>query len=382
MECCPIWSGGGGDAMENESPVRTIQPGERSSRPRRILFVGEQWSGSNAASVERALRRAGHVVAVVDPQILRLENDPPLLLRAAGRVLRRWLRDEVGRQVLLVADSFAVDMMVVYKGNQLPRWALESVKGRGVYCLNVWPDGSMTIHGSEIRECLPLYDRILTTKSFGPRDLRELGIATPIEFMPDVYDPDLERIVQPQEADLATMGCDVGFIGAWSPKKAGYLRFLVEQLPDVRVRVWGNQWAVWGNSLEKLARVVEGRPVVGDLYALAVACTKINMGLLTEIRPGASSGDVTTSRTFEIPACGGFMLHERTDEILSLFEEGAEIACFGDETEMVEKIRYYLLHNEEREKIRRAGHERCVAEYSVDGLAALIIRRYEEHRAG
>jgi hypothetical protein len=368
--------------MADERAVNTVQPKTESGQRRRILFIGEQSTGSNAASVERALRRAGHVVAVVDPQILRLENDPPLRLRVAGRLLRRWLRQEVGRQVLLAAQSFAADLMVVYKGNLLPRWALESVKARGVYCLNVWPDVSVAVHGTEILECLPLYDRILTTKSFGPRDLREKGIATPSEFVPDVYDPDIERIVEAQEADQAIMGCDAGFIGTWSPKKARYLRVLAEQAPEVQVRVWGNQWTSRLSSLGELANVVQGRPVVADLYALAIACTKINIALLSEIRVGASSGDLTTSRTFEIPACGGFMLHERTDEVVSFFEEDTEIACFGDETELVAKIRYYLAHDGEREKMRHAAHERCVANYSVDGLAACIIRRYEEDTAG
>jgi spore maturation protein CgeB len=350
----------------------------RSRRSRRILFVGEQWGGSNAASVERALRRAGHVVAVVDPLVLRLDNDPPFHLRVARRLLRKWVLEEVGRQVLIAAKSFAADLMVVYKGNLLPRWALESVKARGVYCLNVWPDVSVTVHGSEIPECLPLYDRILTTKSFGPGDLRALGIATPTEFVPDVYDPDMERMVAPQERDLAVMGCDVGFIGTWSPKKTRFLRAVAERAPDVRLRVWGTQWAGQSRSLDDLAGAVQGYSVIGDLYALAIACTTINVGLLSERRPGASSGDLTTSRTFEIPACGGFMLHERTDEVLSFFTEGTEIACFGDEVELVEKIRYYLAHDQEREKMRRAAHERCIAEYSVDGLAEGIIRRYEE----
>jgi spore maturation protein CgeB len=55
-----------------------------------------------------------------------------------------------------------------------------------------------------------------------------------------------------------------------------------------------------------------------------------------------------------------------------------EIACFGDERELVSKIRYYLVRDAEREKMRHAAHERCVTNYKVDGLADHIIRRYEE----
>jgi spore maturation protein CgeB len=205
---------------------------------------------------------------------------------------------------------------------------------------------------------------------------------TASEFVPDVCDPEGERVVEPQEADLASMGCDAGFIGTWTPKKELYLRALVERAPDIRIRVWGNQWTGQMRSLGGLAKAIEGRAVVGDLYALAVACTKVNIALLREIRAGASSGDLTTSRTFEIPACGGFMLHERTDEVLSFFEEGSEIACFSDELELVDKVRYYLLHDSEREKMRRAAHQRCVYQYNVDGLASHILRRYHEDTGG
>jgi hypothetical protein len=289
------------------------------------------------------------------------------------------LANEIGRQVMIAADSFPVDLMVVYKGNYLPRWALESVRARGVYCLNIWPDGSMTEHGVEILRCLPVYDCIFTTKSFGARDLGALGVATASEFVPDVYDPDFERWLRPSKADFSIMGCDVGFIGAWTPRKERYLRALAERAPGIRMRVWGDGWIQRAHSLGRLATAIEGRCVFGDLYALAVACTTINLGLLTEIRPGASSGDVTTSRTFEIPACGGFMLHERTDEVLTFFDDGTEIACFRDESELLDRVTYYLSHDAEREKMRHAAYERCIAKYSVDGLVERIIGRYEQY---
>jgi spore maturation protein CgeB len=97
---------------------------------------------------------------------------------------------------------------------------------------------------------------------------------------------------------------------------------------------------------------------------------------------GASQGDETTTRTYEIPACGGFMLHERTDEVLELFEEGKEMACFGSIQELAEKINFYLAHPEERESIARAGYERCVPAYSYDHRMAEIIKWHVERYPG
>ena len=102
-----------------------------------------------------------------------------------------------------------------------------------------------------------------------------------------------------------------------------------------------------------------GYPVNGDLYALAINCSKINLGLLQEKASGASSGDLTTARSFHIPGSGGFMLHERSNEILSFYDEDKEISCFSSSEELVSKIEFYLKHDDMREEIAKQGYIRC-----------------------
>lgn len=55
------------------------------------------------------------------------------------------------------------------------------------------------------------------------------------------------------------------------------------------------------------------------------------------------------------------MLGERTPRHLDYFEEGKEAEYFCSNTEMLEKVKYYTENGDRREKIARAGRERCVA---------------------
>ena len=287
---------------------------------------------------------------------------------------------EYNEQVLDLAQTFEPDILLAFKGAYVQPTTLTTIRANGTALYNYFPDTSAFAHGSLLPQTLPLYDCLFLTKRFLDRDLRARISLRESVFLPHGYDVELHQPWELDEWDHARYGHDVGVVATYTRPKEELLSELVSQRPDLDLQIWGNQW-VENTRSPNLRRFIQATPLIGTSYAKALSTFRINLAVMSGAVPGASRGDETTTRTYEIPACGGFMLHERTEEVLELFTEGKEMACFGTATELVDKIEYYLAHPEERAAIASAGRARCVPAYSYDNRMVEIIRWHEEQSA-
>jgi len=78
-------------------------------------------------------------------------------------------------------------------------------------------------------------------------------------------------------------------------------------------------------------------------------------------------------RHFEITAYGGFMLTYWTPELAACFEIGKECDVFRDETELLDKIAYYLEHPKERREIAAAGQRRTLRDHLYSHRVARLV---------
>lgn len=84
-------------------------------------------------------------------------------------------------------------------------------------------------------------------------------------------------------------------------------------------------------------------------------------------------------RIFEATGTGVFLLTEYFKNLERYFKIGKEIETFTGEQELIEKIRYYIAHPEEREEIARRGQRRCLRDHSMGKRVSqfdTIIRRH------
>lgn len=69
-------------------------------------------------------------------------------------------------------------------------------------------------------------------------------------------------------------------------------------------------------------------------------------------------------RVLDIMACGGFVLSNWQPEIAEYFEEGIDLVTFDSQEDCLDKISYYLEHEEERKRIALQGRRKVKTDFS------------------
>lgn len=317
----------------------------------RILYVG--LSEGTSAHRAGALRSLGH-------EVIHVASDPSkgVLSRHVFRVGHRlgMNLDLVGtnRRILEALERRSFDLVWVDKGLTIAPETLRRAREQrpGLIAVSYSPDDMFAkdLQSSRYLACMNLYDRHVTTKSYNVDELPTLG-ARDVIFVDNAYEPEFHRPMRLDREDTLRYGARVGFVGTYEEDRAQTMLALARD--DVSIRIWGYGW----NRLRESHPNLEIRPEqVGGLeYAKAINATEINLGFLRK-----AYRDLQTTRSIEIPACGAFMLAERTEEHRRLFVEGEEAEFFATYDELLEKIRFYLEHPKERALVAAAGRQRCL----------------------
>jgi len=160
---------------------------------------------------------------------------------------------------------------------------------------------------------------------------------------------------------------DVLFVGTFEKERMQFINFIASC--GIRVDVFGSYWEESKRYKLNPNLILHYRELTGKEYVSAIFYAKITLGFLRKINE-----DTQTSRSIEIPACGGFMLMERTAEHLRLFKEGLQAEFFSTKEELLQKVNYYLEHSGLRENIARNGRRRCyLSKYSYDDNVNRIL---------
>src|SRR3984957_10074668 len=285
--------------------------------------------------------------------------------RVAGRPLSGY--QQLNRALVENAAAFSPDMILIGKGRWFTPAALEAAKKVGGATLVNWATDDPFNPADSSRELLksiPLYDLYMCTKKDIMNDVRRAGCAN-VAYVRFGYKPEVHFPEAPAtDKERERFACDVMFVGGCDAHRVAYFEALVHAMPGVKLRLYGAYWER-ARALRSYAR---GFAVARD-YRLAVGGAKIAVNLVRR-----ANRDDHVMRTFEIPACGGFMLTERSAPHEELFHEDREAVFFGSPDEFVAKVSSYLPRDDDRSKIAAAGHRKITQgrHTYADRLAEII----------
>lgn len=334
-----------------------------------ILYVGPIIEGSTTMQRAEAFRDLGHELTCVSTETtIQAVVKPGLYSRLRRRLFGHQDLVHANQSILLAMRETAFDILWIDKGLAVHPNTLKLVRQCQPQCriIGFSPDDMMNRlnQSSDFLKGLPHYDCYVSTKSYNVSELQALGCPR-VLFMENAYDPHTHRPIPLAATERRILGGEVGFIGQWEPQRAESLRNLA--LAGIPVRVWGYTWERMKDVPKGLR--LENRPLWGDEYARAISSFDINLCFLRKC-----NRDLQTTRSMEIPACGGFMLAEHSQEHESLFADCREAVFFRDDQDLVRKTRYYLDHPDERQGIAANGMERCLSSgYSYKERLARVL---------
>ncbi|MFH0891131.1 MAG: glycosyltransferase [Candidatus Liptonbacteria bacterium] len=226
----------------------------------------------------------------------------------------------------------------------------------------------------------PYCDWVLTSYSKTIPKYRAIGCENVITYAgwanPDIF----------QRKDIAK-DIDVGFVGTKTRARETIVGALRQTGINVAVR--GKYWAegelpkeemanfisrtkimlgLNGSSyyfgIRPIARLFLRRPRLGsrnpfyvpDIHHLSRNYREWQQKKIVQIK----------GRIFEIPACGTAQITEYAEDLDLYYKPGKEIILFDGLADLLDKIRYYLTHHLELEKIAKAGFERTMRDHTSE----------------
>ena len=261
------------------------------------------------------------------------------------------LNNEIRQKV----ESGKYDIIWIDKGIFIEAKTLQYIKQVKPHFVIVGysPDNMAERHNQSqlFLDSFPYYDYYITTKSYTIDKLKQMGCRN-ILFVNNAYEDSFHHPYELSEEERKRLGGKVGFIGAWEEERCRSILYLTEH--GIPVRVWGGgKWILYKDKYPNL--IIEDKGLYTEDYNKALSAFNISLCFLRKM-----NHDQQTTRTMEIPACGSLLMAERTPEHEQLFEDGKEAVFFSSDEELLDRCRYYLQHDEERQQIARAGRERCL----------------------
>ena len=339
----------------------------------KILYAGSITPNDSTLYRMWALQRLGHIP--VPFNLLEYQPKSQLARKIAFRLAAGPHIDRMNRDLLQLAEHEGVHALWADKMLGMQPKTLQRLRDRGVVTVSYMIDnafGPRRDPGWRLyRKCLQLYDLHVTQREVSLQQYKREG-ARDVMKIQTAYEPTIHF---PPPAGWSDKDRDrgVSFIGTPYDQRPQFLTRLWKQAA-LPVIVSGA--SMWKAALgpEAAGAIYRDGELFQSAYREAIWRSRINLSFLTH-----SNQDEFVHKSFEIAACQGFLLAERSAGHSERFVEDEEAVFFSTFEECVEKIQLYLSDEQARDRIATAGCKRARRSgYDNDHQVSLIIDRIQQ----
>lgn len=183
---------------------------------------------------------------------------------------------------------------------------------------------------------------------------------------------------------------DVSFVGQYKSGRAKVIKKL--SASGINVETFGFGWPGGKISHEKMLEIfssskislnINARPsllhpkVISRIFLKkSINKIKLDFHILDNLKAYIHfKTHHTHARPFELAGCRAFVISGYSEGLEKYYEEGKEMVFYRSIPDLVEKIRYYLNHPDERKAIALAGYNRTIKEHTYELRFLEIFRK-------
>lgn len=181
---------------------------------------------------------------------------------------------------------------------------------------------------------------------------KDMGFVS--HYLPHAVNDYVFRNVDLTEKDIDLLSCDLVFVGAWQRPRQRVINAIASEKIDMRI--YGPKWMKRCMFNTYILKAIKGRWLFGEKLVKQYKASKIVLNINSWF---LEKWHGVNQRVFDVPACGAFLLTDYVREIEGFFKPGIEIETYSTIEELIDKMHFYLRHDNVREGIARRGFEKA-----------------------
>lgn len=332
----------------------------------KVLYIGQFSKGTTSRMRATTLRQILEpaIFEIIDTHIPFYKTNK--ILRSLGfRYKMGPLINNINAFIVDKLGNVNFDLIWIDKGVFINEKTIKALRGLTDRLVHFSPDPAFTFHRSKFfNASIKYYDFLITTKSYELKDYYKFKRKENILYVTQGYDKDVHK----KSNDDFNKKSGLLFIGHHEKSREIIIQLLINDGQSVTLA--GINWHKFAKKNIKNKNLnYLGNGVYGEDYVKEIQNAKIAWGAISKWIP-----ELHTTRTFEIPACGTALLTERNEELIAFFSDD-EVIFYDNESELIDKVNYYMANHEALEVLTNNGHRKVKDDgYSYTSILRNVIK--------